>query len=203
MTDDAARFFVLTGGPGSGKTTLAEALHGAGHACSVEAGRAIIRDQITIGGPGLPWLDPAAFAELMLSWEMRSHAIARCQPGIVFFDRGVPDIAGFLRLSGLPVPPHVHGAARTFRYNKMAFIAPPWRDIFREDQERKQSFDEAVRTHGAMVEAYREYGYDLVEIPRASVQARTTFILERVGASEKPRSETRRPTAPRRPGAAP
>ena len=49
MTDDAARFHVLTGGPGSGKTTLIEALRRAGHACSVEAGRAIIQDQVAIG----------------------------------------------------------------------------------------------------------------------------------------------------------
>lgn len=55
MQNDSDRFFVLTGGPGSGKTTLIEALRSAGFATSVEAGRGIIRDQLAIGGPALPW----------------------------------------------------------------------------------------------------------------------------------------------------
>ena len=57
-------FFVITGGPGSGKTTLVEALRRAGYACSVEAGRAIIQDQVARGGRALPWIDPAAFAQM-------------------------------------------------------------------------------------------------------------------------------------------
>lgn len=72
MQDDTDRFFVLTGGPGSGKTTLIEALRAQGFATAPEAGRGIIRDQMAIGGPALPWQDRAFFAELMLSWELRS-----------------------------------------------------------------------------------------------------------------------------------
>ena len=44
-------FYVLTGGPGSGKTTLIEALRSAGFTTTTEAGRAIIRDQLEIGDP--------------------------------------------------------------------------------------------------------------------------------------------------------
>ena len=60
MTD---RFFVLTGGPGSGKTTLIDALAARGYACSLEAGRAVIRHQQDIGGNALPWGDRALFAD--------------------------------------------------------------------------------------------------------------------------------------------
>ena len=57
----------ITGGPGSVKTSLIDALARAGYARTVEAGRAIIQDQLAIDGPALPWRDPSAFAELMLS----------------------------------------------------------------------------------------------------------------------------------------
>jgi predicted ATPase len=40
----AAHLFVITGGPGSGKSTLIDALERAGFARSIEAGRAIIQD---------------------------------------------------------------------------------------------------------------------------------------------------------------
>src|SRR5690606_30670917 len=54
---------VLTGGPGSGKSSLLAALAQAGHSVSEEAGRAIIRDQQSIAGLGRPGRDPSLFAE--------------------------------------------------------------------------------------------------------------------------------------------
>ena len=51
-----SRFIVLTGGPGSGKTTLIEALRRLGLATAPETGRAIIREQVAIAGPALPWV---------------------------------------------------------------------------------------------------------------------------------------------------
>lgn len=182
--DDAARrFFVVTGGPGSGKSTLIDALEGAGFARSQEAGRGVIQDQMAVDGRALPWRDPAAFAELMLSWEMRSHHLARHARGPVFFDRGVPDVIGYLRLSGLAVPAHAEAAARRFRYYRRVFIAPPWPEIYTQDTERRQDFDEAVRTYEAMVDCYASYGYRLVELPRASVKARVRFVLDALDAA--------------------
>ncbi|KVO29718.1 ATPase [Burkholderia ubonensis] len=177
--DEAARrFFVVTGGPGSGKSTLIDALGRAGFARSQEAGRGVIQDQVAVDGPALPWRDRSAFAELMLGWEMRSHHLARQARGPVFFDRGVPDVIGYLRLSGLAVPAHAEAAARRFRYHRRVFIAPPWPDIYTQDAERRQDFAEAVRTYDAMVECYASYGYRLIELPRASVKARVRFVLD-------------------------
>lgn len=184
MSDPSNRFFVLTGGPGSGKTTLIDALRDAGHPCFAEAGRGVIRAQVAIGGDALPWGDRAAFAELMLGWEIRSHDMARGLPGPVFFDRGVPDVMGYLRLSELPVPAHVARAAALYRYAARVFIAPPWPEIFAQDGERKQSYEEAVRTHDAMVETYSACGYDLVALPRVPVAERLRFVLGAVAAAD-------------------
>jgi predicted ATPase len=181
MQNDSDRLFVLTGGPGSGKTTLIAALRRAGFATSVEAGRGIIRDQSSIGGTALPWSDRALFAELMLSWEMRSYRDAIEQKGPVFFDRGVPDTLGYLRLSGLPVAEHISAAAKRLRYNPRVFVAPPWPDIFAQDEERKQTSDEAERTYHAMAGVYTELGYELVALPLVPVETRLRFVLAEAG----------------------
>ena len=172
------RRIVLTGGPGSGKTTLLEALAAAGHVTSPEAGRAIIRRQQAIDGEALPWKDRALFAELMLDRELEAHARAESADGPVFFDRGVPDVVGYLTLCGLPVPAHMERAAQDIRYDRRVFIAPVWPEIFGQDAERKQDLDEARRTFDAMAETYPRFGYELIELPKAPVSERLDFVLK-------------------------
>ncbi|SFO26989.1 Predicted ATPase [Mesorhizobium sp. NFR06] len=136
---------------------------------------------MAIGGPALPWQDRALFAELMLSWELRSWHAARELTGQVFFDRGVPDTIGYLRLCGLPVPDHVKTAAATFRYARRVFVAPPWPEIFTQDDERKQTLDEAERTVRSVTGVYAELGYELIPLPLAPVDERLRFVINQAG----------------------
>ena len=177
MPNQPDRFFVLTGGPGAGKTTLIEALRRAGFATTVEAGRAIIRDQLEIGGAATHQNDPALFAELMLAFDMQSYRDALGQTGPVFFDRGITELAGYHGMMGMKTPAHFRTAAQKFRYNARVFVAPPWPEIFAQDSERKQSLGEAVRTHDAAVKIYTEFGYEIVPLPKAPVEERLRFIL--------------------------
>lgn len=173
---DTNRFVVITGGPGSGKSTLIEALATQGFNHMPEGGRAIIRDQVAISGTALPWSDRLAFAELMLSWDLRSYRAAQELSGPVIFDRGIPDVMGYLRLIGLRVPSHVARAAKTFRYHRRVLVAPPWPEIFTQDTERKQTLQEAEATCEAVTAVYVELGYELLHLPRASVVDRVKFV---------------------------
>ncbi len=182
MISNKNRFFVLTGGPGAGKTTLVEALGKRGFATTVEAGRGVIKEEVEAGGDALPWIDPERFAERMFEWELRSYRRAERQAGPVFFDRGLPDTIGYLRLEGLDAPPHMEEEAWRLRYNARAFIAPPWREIYGRDAQRRQSWDVAVRTFETVAQTYEDLGYDLVEVPRGTVAERCEFLIAQTGA---------------------
>lgn len=172
--------YVVTGGPGSGKSSLIEALARRGLRSMPEAGRAIIQDQVRIGGSFLPWADRAMFAELMLGWELRSYREALAIEGPVIMDRGVGDVLGYLTLCGLPVPAHVEAAAKLHRYNRRVFLAPYWEAIFAQDAERKQDRQEAEATGRVMAETYTRLGYELIELPLQGVEERADFVAERL-----------------------
>jgi predicted ATPase len=173
-------FYILTGGPGAGKTAVIDGLRHAGYTTVRESGRDIIRQQVAGGGDALPWANRGAYARLMAE-----RAVADClhlrgtqQP--VFFDRGLPDVTGYLHLCGLPIPADIAGVTEDLRYNATVFIAPPWEEIYRKDEERKQSFGEAVRTYEVLHETYMRMGYTLVVLPKVSAAARARFILQQL-----------------------
>ncbi len=176
------RFYVVTGGPGAGKSTLIAALNAGGYAAMPESGRDVIRTQVAAGGTALPWADRAAFAALMFAKDVANYRNAEASGGIVMFDRGLPDTVGYLTHCGLAVPDEIAATAASMRYNTTVFIAPPWREIFDNDAERKQDFAEAQATFTVMQNTYTALGYQLVELPRAPVAARVAFIHDRLVA---------------------
>lgn len=169
--------FVVTGGPGSGKTSLIKALAFRGFPSMPEAGRAIIQDQVRIGGTSLPWADKLMYAELMLGWELRSWHEAQKMDGPVLMDRGIADVIGYLTLCGLPIPAHIETASRLYPYNRRVILAPYWEAIFSQDAERKQDREEARATGKIMAETYARLGYQLIELPLAGVEERADFVV--------------------------
>ncbi len=175
--------FVITGGPGAGKTTLIQALEQQGFPVSREAGRAVIQEQMRISGQALPWGDRNAFAALMLQHEIENYRALADGTGPVFFDRGLPDIIGYMELEGLPVTDTARDAVNRFPYNRKTFILPPWQEIYETDDERKQSFAIAVETFETMQRTYEYFGYQPIIVPRLPVQERVSFILEAIDIS--------------------
>ncbi|MBE3639781.1 AAA family ATPase [Mangrovicoccus algicola] len=172
------RFFVVTGGPGAGKTSLIAELARRGFHTIPESGRAIIREEMQSGGDALPWADRGAYAERMLERDLHAYSAAQRLSGPIIFDRGIPDVLGYLKLCGLPVPPHIATAAKAARYNRRVFLAPFWDEIFTQDTERKQTRAEA--TCAVMRETYTALGYKITELPRADIATRADFVCKQL-----------------------
>jgi predicted ATPase len=173
-------FYVITGASGAGKSTLVAALGELGYSTVQEAALAILREQQECKGSTLPWGDRAAFFEAVLARNISNHQAAHTQKSPVFFDRGIPECLAWLQLSGQTLQARHLAAVAQYRYAATVFVAEPWPEIYVQDAERQASFERAARSYEPTVAAYAEAGYKTFILPKASVQERVAFILERV-----------------------
>ncbi len=171
------RHAVLTGAPGAGKTTLLSAAAAAGITTSPEVARVLLQQP---GGMELRAVDPLGFAEAMLEAHVREFEQASQRSGPVLFDRGFPDVVGFLEVSGLPVSRRIDHVCRTLRYCGPVFRAPAWAEIYRQDHERIQTWIEAVASDEAVTAAWARYGYPVVDLPLTGVAERLAFVRSRI-----------------------
>lgn len=171
--------YVITGGPGFGKTVLIEKLHELGYPTGGEIARQIIVQQIESGGGLLPWIDGAGFEKKMM--EERIYFLNHTDIQVIAFsDRGLPDQAAFSWYKRKEISQQLKTALATNRYAKKVFLTPPWRKIYKNDQIRTETFEEAVRIHDFIVKAYLENDYQLIELPLVSLDERIDYILKSV-----------------------
>lgn len=182
-------YHIITGGPGVGKTTLICELRQRGYNCVHEVAKHIIKEQMETNGDALPWLNTHKYSDLMLYYSIRDFIKYSDVKDLLFFDRGIPDTYGYEVLMKFPVNTVLKDAIRIYRYNPTVFILPPWEEIYSTDDERKQGFNEALRTYDVMRNIYEELGYNLVEIPKISPAERADFVINNIHSkyiSEKP-----------------
>ncbi len=173
-------FYVFTGGPGSGKTSLLESLRKQGFQIVEEVGRQIIQEQVLRNGEALPWSNKEKFRDEMLSRSLLTYTQVVETQKPVFFDRGIPGLIGYSRLEGIEISEKLKEAVEKFRYNPKVFITPPWEGIYKNDKERKQTYAVAVETYEAVSAAYKEAEYEIIEIPKSSVEERAQFVLRTI-----------------------
>lgn len=172
-----SNFFIFTGGPGSGKTSVLNELAQRGYLIVPEVARAIIKQQQDIGGNAIHTGDRIAFLDLMLEQSIADYQKMQSEKTAIFFDRGIPDLYGYSKAFCKGVAKKTNDAIAHFRYNKTVFLFPPWVEIYETDQERQQDFAEALKTYDALKAAYHHCGYILMEMPKVSVKKRADFIL--------------------------
>ncbi len=171
-------FYVITGGPGGGKTSLLETLASKGYDYVPETARQIIKERLSKGVTARP--DAKTFAREIFEQDWKNFISNSDRSSFLFFDRSFMDSACMLFDSDIDTYDKIRNTHLTNRYNNKVFIAPPWQEIYSNDSERDQSFEQSIEVYRRLKNWYEEHDYDIVILPKDTIQNRIKFILAQV-----------------------
>ncbi|MBC8265687.1 MAG: ATP-binding protein [Flavobacteriales bacterium] len=169
---------VITGAPGTGKTAIIDCLKKLGYSCSKEISREIIAEQLASGGDILPWKNLQAFSERVAALRKVQFDNAPNNK-IHFFDRGIVDVIAYMRIDNLEIDNYLIKKCKEMKYSKSVFYTPIWEEIYIKDKERKEDIFQAKLIEKELITAYKEFDYNLIEIPKSNIKERVKFILSK------------------------
>lgn len=169
-------FYVVTGGPGAGKTSVLENLASKGYGYIPETARQIIKERLSKGLTPRP--DPETFAEEIFNKDWMNFTSNSDVSSPLFFDRSFMDSACMLSECPGGRYHEISQVHSNNRFNNSVFLTPPWKEIYLNDTERDQSFEESIDVYERLDKWYRQHGYDIVVLPKDTIENRVKFILD-------------------------
>ncbi len=174
-------FFIFTGGPGVGKSTTLEALKKRGYQTFPESARSLMRGANRGLHDAHPKKNLLAFRDRILEKDIEFYKKAQLEPQkIAFFDRAIIDIIAFDIYRKTPHSQKIEDLATKLVYNNKVFFFPPWEEIFSKDPEREETFEESILASNHVKNIYYKFGYELLEVPKGSVDSRADWILDSI-----------------------
>jgi predicted ATPase len=172
--------FILTGAPGSGKTSVLLHLQRSGHAVVAEAATDVIAAEHA-SGTDEPWMD-AAFIDKIIDLQ-RARQLAAASARVQFFDRSPVCTLALARYLGHPESPalarELARIAEAAIYQPTVFFVRLLGSI-EPTAARRITYAESLEFERLHENVYRELGYRLIDVPAMSVALRASLVARNV-----------------------
>ena len=167
-------WYVITGAPSSGKTSIIRELEGRGYRVVHEVARAYIEEALKKGRK----LDEIKADALTFEQHILDRKIdietSLPKEAVIFLDRAIPDSIAYYKLEGLDAAECLE-KSKTVRYKKVFLFE---RLVFEKDPVRAEDQAIAAKLEYLLEESYRALGYTILRVPAIPVKTRTDFILK-------------------------
>jgi len=91
----------------------------------------------------------------------------------------MPDVLAYMTYFNQPIPKDFTDICEKYYYDYM-FLLPPWKAIYKDDEERFETFEQAIDIYHHLRDTYKEFGYKVIEVPFGSVKSRANYILNTI-----------------------
>lgn len=178
----ASRLIVITGGPGSGKTSLVDHLASLGYATVPEAAIQIIdeRNQALGVAGQIAWRKrhPRVFQRLVIERQVALDGACQPPPGqFGFCDRGRPDALAYAKLSGMELDDDLRVLVLGQSYLHVFLLDTLTHFPERPATGRTSDRQRSLRILDLLEETYRSLGYTPCPVPELSIKDRAYFVL--------------------------
>ena len=173
------KHYVITGAPSTGKSSVINELRKMNFVCHEEIAREIIKENQENKRNVFPWINMREFSDMVYS-RMKNRAQHQSDD-LCFLDRSVVDLIGYMEFANETAPIDYAEFAKSSRYAKKVFIMPIWESIYTNDQERKESIEEAKTIDHNLRKSYKKMGFKLIDVPMLTIKERAKFILTEIG----------------------
>jgi predicted ATPase len=95
----------------------------------------------------------------------------------LFYDRGLPDVLAYMNYFDQSYEKRYTTICTEYRYDAV-LILPPWEEIYVQDNERMENFQQACDIHHQLEKTYVELGYTPIYVPFGTIEERLQFVLE-------------------------
>jgi len=169
-------WFVITGAPCSGKTSVIRELETMGNTVVHEAARNYIEIQLA-AGKTLEEIkaDELAFERHILYQKVSIESNLE-KTDLIFLDRAIPDSIAYFITAGLD-PSEPLKKSRLFRYRKIFLFE---RFHFETDRVRSENDIIADRIERLIADSYRNLGYDVIRVPPVSIHRRVQWMMNSI-----------------------
>mgnify|MGYP005725117417 FL=1 len=169
---------VISGSPGAGKTSIIKGLKDKGYTVFEEYSRTLIDEGKASGKTNFFLSNPGEFSELLFmgrkaQYDASSSLYVNAAKPFVFFDRGILDIYAYL-LAVNERDDSLEKRIIPFKYD-LVFLVEPWKEIYKKDIQRMETFTEAKRYFPYIKNVY-EQSHSIVTVPKDTITNRVLFI---------------------------
>lgn len=167
-------WYVLTGGPGSGKTTTVNLIGRRGYKTTIEHARHYIDTQMQTGRT-VEEIRRHQEVFQMGVLEMQIEQESILDPGeTIFLDRALPDALAYYYFLGLTPNEKLIKALQLYQYKKVFVLeCLP----FIQDYARKEDEEAQKKIHQYIIKVYDELNQSLVFVPVLPPEKRVDLIL--------------------------
>lgn len=167
-------WYVITGAPSSGKTTVLKELEKKGYKVYEEWARVYIDSEMK-QGKTLKEIrnDEVEFQNKILQLKIDFEKTLKPDSAL-FLDRGIPDSTAYMKLCNVSVDQKIAKAVKNCTYKKVFLMELL---EYKPDYARTESQEEARILEGLLENAYKELGMEVTRVPRMSVDERVKFLL--------------------------